>query len=785
MNAEEKKKYRDEKLMVSLLQQEIKKDILILLQHDGSAYSIWTELEAKSIGSDDVLKNKMSLMKKEFDLFRGLKSENTKEIIERYCNLVRNMTKLGIKKDTDELIEKLADALPHDTWGTFLMMLRNNRKEYKNLTLGEFIKHLEAQEMEQRKIARMKNYDGEQNIGLYFKSGVSEKTNLSPKVETTYNAKGSSEKPSQGSSSTTGFSSFPTYDPQFSTTKNGKVLQYNIALKLENDQNYTEEVAKSHMSLLVTVLESYGGLVAGRIGNPMLTKEDYDQIDAEEMELMDIKWCMASVLRRAEKFKQTTGRDDFREAHVSTLGFDKSKVTCFRCREKGHFKRECTNREASGAQNPFGNNDYYKKAIYHQVTHQPHQQQQAPHQAQTAHGINVLEDSKRVCLVNQGKDGGFSWDKYIPTDSKVCLADQEDEKLPEGFNWDNFCPDQEFMAKEMSKEMSNVKAFVANAYDEYWAAKYRKVREAEEEKWRKIEEEEEEEERLKAEAEAEKKKRNEFFQAKRTVKDVPEFEIKVDAEPIKVPEKCMKCDSLIKQNNELLHNIKRLKESYDTMNREINKYTESNSEQAVAMNTLKGAYIRQLDDVNYYTGKCAELELKLATQRIETERVNNLLKSYSCSTFVVDRIYPIVEKLKTFEEEKTLEEKKSKTKEDDEVKIFGTTTEAEKEQAFRRQTNQEFLAKKQEDMKNRVAQKPTETRTCFQCKTVGHIVRNCPKAIQKKQGVSGKLKEKVVEKTELTTKKFEGFQNSTFEVGECSKNVLKRQENVKKSKMGC
>ncbi|KAM0042989.1 hypothetical protein Hdeb2414_s0010g00336091 [Helianthus debilis subsp. tardiflorus] len=128
MSAEEEKKYRDEKLMVSLLQQAIKEDILILLQHDGSAYSIWTELEAKFVGSDDMLKNKMSLMNKEFDLFWGLKYENTKQIIERYCNLVRNMSKLGIKKDTDELIEKLTDALPHDIWGTFLMMLRNNKK---------------------------------------------------------------------------------------------------------------------------------------------------------------------------------------------------------------------------------------------------------------------------------------------------------------------------------------------------------------------------------------------------------------------------------------------------------------------------------------------------------------------------------------------------------------------------------------------------------------------------------------------------------------------------------
>ncbi|XP_022041124.1 uncharacterized protein LOC110943697 [Helianthus annuus] len=278
-------------------------------------------------------------------------------------------------------------------------------------------------------------------------------------------------------------------------------------------------------------------------------------------------------------------------------------------------------------------------------------------------------------------------------DSKVCLADQDDERMVEGFSWDNFCPDQEFMTKEKSKEMSNVKAFIANAYDEYWAAIYRKIREAEEEKWRKIEEEEEE--RLKAEAE--KKKRAEFFQTRRTVKDVPKFEIKVDAEAIKVPKKCMNCDSLIKQNIELLHNIKRLKESYDTMNREINK------------------------------------------------------------------IYPIVEKLKTFEKEKTLEEKKSVTKDEDEVDISGTSAEKEQKSSFWKETNKEFLAKKQEEIKKSFAQKKTEMTTCFQCKTVGHITRNCPKAIQTKQGVSG-------------------FENSTFETGECLKNVVKRKENLKNQK---
>ncbi|KAF5803699.1 putative transcription factor interactor and regulator CCHC(Zn) family [Helianthus annuus] len=507
-----------------------------------------------------------------------------------------------------------------------------------------------------------------------------------------------------------------------------------------------------------------------------------------------------------------------------------------------------------------------------------------------------------------------------------------------------------------------------------------------------------------------------FFQSNRTVKDVPEFEIKVDTEAVKVSEKCLNCDSLIKQNNELLHHINRLKESYDTMNREINKYTESNSEQAVVMNTLKGAYIRQLDDVNFYIKKCDDLELKLATQKIETERVSNLLHSYSCSTFVVDRIYPIVEELKTFEEVKTSEEKKSVTEDGDKVemsgkkpsvvyhkcpppvengysprnpnsekvkkainlqwesgpsdnlpeniditymssdtdheskliksvvdqvlgkddseeskpeskpksksesdtskptvkkdkrvydkeflvsksnlndepvrvaytlkdsdklysdesfpirsvrieminKVFkiteiniseikdlnlsgkpkqytsrdqqrinkkmgyncgynfqkksnhncsfkkkgleyiqpknyknekvykpktvfvsGKTSEAVKEQAFRKQTNQEFLAKKQEDMKKNAVPKKIETRTCFQCKMAGHVARNCPKTFKTKQEISGKLKEKVVGKTELKTRKFTGFENSTFEKGECSKNGLKRKEDLKNQK---
>ncbi|KAJ0524353.1 putative transcription factor interactor and regulator CCHC(Zn) family [Helianthus annuus] len=432
-NDQERVMYKAEKIMISLLQQAIKEDIFILLQHNKTAKSIWDALKVKFEGSENMLKSKKALLKKEFDLFSSLPGEDTKKLIERYCHLLRSMSMLSITKDREEWVDKLADALPQKEWGTDLMILKNTG------------------DLEQQKIAKMNSPSGQQDVKMYYKGSVPvPEAERSPKIQTAFSAGDSTEKVDQGSNnSSSGFSSFPSVNPKESTTSfhsqstktgNGYVIQCNITLNLPEGQNFSEETAKDHMALLGSVLLSYEGLVAGRIGNPMLTKEDYDQIDAEEMELMDIKWCLASVLRRAEKFKLITGRNDFLDAQVSTLGFDKSKVTCFRCREKGHFKRECKNREASGAQNPFVKYYYYRKAIYQQVG-----QQQEP---QVAHGRKI-EDSKRACLVD------FNWNNYISPESKACLVDQDDERLPEGFSWDMFIDEKgefkAFIAKILRK----------------------------------------------------------------------------------------------------------------------------------------------------------------------------------------------------------------------------------------------------------------------------------------------------------------------------------------------
>ncbi|XP_021974503.1 uncharacterized protein LOC110869568 [Helianthus annuus] len=117
---------------------------------------------------------------------------------------------------------------------------------------------------------------------------------------------------------------------------------------------------------------------------------------------------------------EITGRNSF-SGPDQKLGFDKSKVTYFKCKERGHFKRECPNREVNNHQNPF-TNDYYRQAIYHRPNQQPAvQRPQIENKPEKALIMN--QDDERVAE-------GFTWDKYIPgSDGQAMMA--EIVELPE------------------------------------------------------------------------------------------------------------------------------------------------------------------------------------------------------------------------------------------------------------------------------------------------------------------------------------------------------------------
>ncbi|KAJ0694688.1 putative transcription factor interactor and regulator CCHC(Zn) family [Helianthus annuus] len=68
-----------------------------------------------------------------------------------------------------------------------------------------------------------------------------------------------------------------------------------------------------------------------------------------------------------------------------------------------------------------------------------------------------------------------------------------------------------------------------------------------------------------------------------------------------------------------------------------------------------------------------------------------------------------------------------------------TSADEEEKKDFWRQLNNEFLAKKQDEMKKMTEQKK-DTRTCFQCNTVGHIARDCFKDFDAEKAFNPKVK---------------------------------------------
>nr|GEW73126.1 hypothetical protein [Tanacetum cinerariifolium] len=79
--------------------------------------------------------------------------------------------------------------------------------------------------------------------------------------------------------------------------------------------------------------------IASQSSSSQIKFEDINQIDKDDMEEMDIKWNMALLSMRADKFWKKTGKKISIQGS-NVVGFDKSKVKCFNCHKMGHFARE-------------------------------------------------------------------------------------------------------------------------------------------------------------------------------------------------------------------------------------------------------------------------------------------------------------------------------------------------------------------------------------------------------------------------------------------------------------
>ncbi|GJX16713.1 ribonuclease H-like domain-containing protein [Tanacetum coccineum] len=131
-----------------------------------------------------------------------------------------------------------------------------------------------------------------------------------------------------------------------SSTSNSQNLAF---LSSENTSN-TNEVSPASRNFGVNT----AGGTSSSTTSPPLDNEDLQQIDQDDLEELDIRWQVAMLTVRVQRFIQKTGRNlDFKGKQPVT--FDKSKVECYNCHRKGHFAKECKSGRNQGKRS-YGDN---------------------------------------------------------------------------------------------------------------------------------------------------------------------------------------------------------------------------------------------------------------------------------------------------------------------------------------------------------------------------------------------------------------------------------------------
>ncbi|KAJ9542359.1 hypothetical protein OSB04_028865 [Centaurea solstitialis] len=274
-------------------------------QHQFSTYtdakSLWTALEKRFSGTKSTKRNQKAILKQQYENFTSLKNESMTQTFDRFNKLIGELATVDVKMDKDDVNRKFLRSLGEE-WTIYTVSFRQG-DDLEDKELEDLYNDLRIFEAEVEKKKRPIGY--------------------------THNTALLSENPS--SFNTT---SFNNTTAAFNTTANETVSNVNSCSSQEINED--------------TVLEAF---LASHVKSSLIN-DDLDQINADDLEEMDIKWQMAMLTLRMKRFIRRTGRNNFDLKRGDKAGFDKLKVRCYKCNEPGHFARECkgvaTNNQNNG-----------------------------------------------------------------------------------------------------------------------------------------------------------------------------------------------------------------------------------------------------------------------------------------------------------------------------------------------------------------------------------------------------------------------------------------------------
>nr|GEU82428.1 hypothetical protein [Tanacetum cinerariifolium] len=244
-------------------------------------------IEKRFGGNTETKKVQKTLLKQQYENFSGSSPESLDQIHDRLQKLISQLEILGVYLSQKDINLKFLRSLPSD-WRTHTLIWRN-KTDLEEQSFDDLFNSLKIYEAEVKSSSSVST--STQNIAFVFSSNID-----------------STNEPVSAAASV--------------STVSAKIHVFPLP---------------NVNSLSNTVIYSF---FASQSNSPQLENDDLKEIDADDLEEMDLKWQMAMLIVRARRFLQRTGIN-LKENGLTSMGFDMYKVECYNCHRKGHIAREC------------------------------------------------------------------------------------------------------------------------------------------------------------------------------------------------------------------------------------------------------------------------------------------------------------------------------------------------------------------------------------------------------------------------------------------------------------
>nr|GEV13228.1 hypothetical protein [Tanacetum cinerariifolium] len=251
------------------------------------AKSLIEAIKKRFGGNKETKKVQKTILKQQYENFIGQSSKSPDQIHDRLQKLISHLEILGESISQEDINLKFLRSLP-SKWKTYTLTWRK-KADLEEQSLDILFNNLKIYEAEVKSSSPTSHHI--QNIA-FVSSNNTDNTNKSVS-DVLYVFAASSKAP---------------------------------VSSLLNVDNLSDAVTYSFFT--------------SQSNSPQLENEDLKQINADDLEEMDLKWQMAMLTMRARRFLQRIGRN-LGANRIAVIRFNMSNMECYICHKRGHFTREC------------------------------------------------------------------------------------------------------------------------------------------------------------------------------------------------------------------------------------------------------------------------------------------------------------------------------------------------------------------------------------------------------------------------------------------------------------